>query len=136
MQPVAAPLLELEDRPPLPEPRQQIHVAAGGRAHDGDASLALLADLVRLDHRLDLGDEIRRVDAVGFVREVLPAPYVPADHGEEHHQPPHEGDGDPGNLDLLDRLFPPNLRFGRMYRHGADSVEAGAGGRAGRCCWR
>jgi hypothetical protein len=108
-------LLQFQDRPPLPEPRYQVDIAAGRGVYDRE--VVLLAYRVLVDHRLRFSGEFVGLYLVGFIRQVLFAGTVPVDHHEEHDEPPGEGDDDPGKFDFRDRFFPPDALRWWCYCH-------------------
>src|SRR6516225_11754252 len=112
---VADPLLELENRPPLPQACEQIDVGAGLRLDDRYA--LLLAHLVFLCKILDLLFIVRRIHAIRFLAEILLADEVPSDHESEHEHAPEERDDDPDQFDPFDRLIPPDALSGRCHGH-------------------
>src|SRR6266545_7761782 len=112
---IALALLQLENRPPLPEPAEDVDVGAGGRPdHRGSF---LLADLVLVRGLLDLRLVVRRRDAVGLPVQILLADEVPGDHEPEHEETPQKGDDNPDQLDLFDGFVPPDSLCGRCDGH-------------------
>src|SRR5262245_23402947 len=115
MDAVANTLFQFQDRPPLPEPAEQVDVAAGRRLYDGNA--ALIAYSVFLCELLDLRFVVGRCDTVRFLIQVLLTDEVPSDHEPEHEEAPQERNHYPDQLDPFDRLVPPNAIFGRCDSH-------------------
>ena len=100
----------------MPQARDQVDVAARRRMHHRDLLLGLLAHRVLGDHLLGLLAVGLGRDAVGLVGQVLFSVDVPVRHHEEHHQAPDEGDRDPGALDAVQRLLPPDPVLGGSIR--------------------
>jgi hypothetical protein len=117
VQPIALILFEFQDRPPFPEPREHVDIAAGRRMDHGNARIPLLANGVLAGHLFGLGGEVVGADPVGFVREVLLAGDMPVDHCPEHDEAPEEGDGDPDNLGPMEGFLPPDPLTRRRERH-------------------
>src|SRR5262249_34312799 len=108
-------LLELENRPPLPQACEQIDVDPGWWLDDRYA--LLLAHLVFLGKGLDLLFIVRRIHTIRLLAEILLADEVPGDHESEHEHAPEEGDDDPDQFDPFDRLIPPDALSGRCDGH-------------------
>ena len=115
MQAIALPLLQLQHRPPLPEPPEEIDVDTGRRPHHRRAGI--VADLILLGEFVDLILIDARHDAIGFARKILTADEMPGDHEEEHEQTPQQRHGDPDQFDALDRFIPPDTALGRGNGH-------------------
>src|SRR5262245_40006315 len=116
MNAVADVLFQFQDRPPLPQPAEEVHVGSGGRL-DYRQPL-LLPHLVFLGEVFDALLVVRRRDAVCLLVQVLLADEMPGNHEAEHEQAPQERNDDPDQLDLFDRLVPPDSFFGRRDGHG------------------
>src|SRR5215510_9825283 len=119
---VAHALLELENRPPLPQPAEEIDVRPGGRLDHRDA--LLLPHRVLLGELLDLLLIIGRRDAIGLLVQILLADEMPGDHESEHEQAPQERDERPCELDAFDGLVPPDSLFRRRDSHGSSPCRS------------
>lgn len=82
MNAVAGTILQLKDRPPLPQPAEYIDVGAGGWLDNRNA--LLLAHLEFLGEFLDFCLVVRRRDAIGLLVQVLLANEMPGDHESKH----------------------------------------------------
>src|SRR5690606_32590107 len=115
MEAISLPQLQLENRPPLPEPAENIDVRAGRRSYHRNT--LLLAHLIFLREFINLLLIGRRCDSIGCRAEIMLPDELPRDHEAEHEKTPQKRYGDPCQLNFLDRLIPPDAFFRRYIRH-------------------
>ena len=108
VQSVGLPFLELEQRPPLPEPANQVNITARGRTNHRHVLIDLGPHGVLVNHGLRLGHECLGRRSVGLVGKILLSVNMPDRHHDEHDEGPDQRQRYPGALDPVQWLMPPD----------------------------
>ena len=108
MQTVGLAFFQFKDWPPLPQSSKQVDIAAWWWFDHRNLLVGHGTYGVLVHHGLGFRHVGGRCGSVGFIGKVLLSINMPYGHHNEHDQGPNERNGDPGSLDTIQWLFPPD----------------------------